>query len=251
MTPAQPTKETSVALITGAANGIGLAAVTAFAADHLVVLADLEDAAAAAQEIGSGAVAVSGDVTDPADCARWVETAESHGRLRSVVHAAGIAGTAQFIEDMRLDDWERIIRVNLTGSFLMAQAAIPALRRAGDGSMVLISSRSGRTGYTVSGAVGSIARADYATSKAGVISLTRSLSFELAHEGIRFNNIAPGPVETRLVPSDLLVEIAAHLPVGRLGRPEEIAAAAHYLCSPEAAFITGHTLDINGGSVMT
>ena len=240
----------AVALVTGAANNIGSAIAAAFAADHRVVLADLQDATVVAEEIGNDAVAVQGDVSEVADCEGWIEAAERLGPLRVVVHSAGITWPAKSIEEMPIEEWEATIRVNLNGTFLLMKAAIPALRRAGEGAAVLISSRAGKTGFAALAANPGATKAHYAASKAGVISLTKSLAMELAPDRIRVNCVAPGPIEGAMIPRHQWEEISSRVPLGRLGKPEEIAAAVRFLCSPGAAFITGHVLDVNGGTLM-
>jgi 3-oxoacyl-[acyl-carrier protein] reductase len=239
-----------VAVVTGAASNIGLATARLFGDDHAVVLADLQDAAEAARAIGAHAVAVQGDVTNPADCARWIATAERHGALQSVVHAAAITAQPRPIDEIPLDEWERIIRVNLTGSFILMQAAMPALRRTPGSAAVLIASRAGKTGYAALALNPRATKAHYAASKAGVISLVKSLAMELAPDGVRVNGIAPGPIEGTMLPREQWAELAARVPLGRMGTPDEIAAAARFLCSPAASFITGHILDVNGGVLM-
>ncbi len=245
-----PGETRPVALITGAANNIGRAIAAAFAMDHRVVLADLQDAADAAGEIGNDAVAVQGDVSEPADCATWIETAEKLGPLRVVVHSAGITWPAKPVVDMPIEEWEKTVRVNLTGTFILMRTAIPALRRAGEAVAVLISSRAGKTGFAALAANPGATKAHYAASKAGVISLTKSLALELAPDRIRVNCVAPGPIEGAMIPRHQWEEISSRVPLGRLGKPEEIAAAVRFLCSPGAAFITGHVLDVNGGTLM-
>lgn len=240
-----------VALISGAASNIGLACAQRFAREHFVVLADLGDAGPQAQAIGGNALAVQGDVTDPDDCARWVAQARERGPLKALVHSAGITKPAKSIEQTSLDEWESIIRVNLTGAFNLCRAAIPALREYGPGAaMVLVSSRASKTGFAALGANPGATKAHYCASKAGVNSLTKSLAVELSAEGIRVNSVAPGPMEGNMIPQAQWEALAAKVPLGRLGKPEEIAEAAHFLCSPQAAFITGHILDVNGGTLM-
>ncbi len=240
----------AVALVTGAANNIGRAIATAFAADHRVVLADLQDATTAAREIGNDAVAVQGDVSEAADCAGWIEAAEGLGPLRVVVHCAGITWPAKAVADMPIEEWEKTIRVNLNGTFILMRTAIPALRRAGEAAAVLISSRAGKTGFAALGANPGATKAHYAASKAGVISLTKSLALELAPDRIRVNCVAPGPIEGAMIPRRQWREVSSRVPLGRLGKPEDVAAAVRFLCSPGAAFITGHVLDVNGGTLM-
>jgi 3-oxoacyl-[acyl-carrier protein] reductase len=239
-----------VVIVTGAANNIGRQCAISFAADHTVVLADLQDTRPLAAELGACAISLQGDVADPNDCRRWVREAEAQGPLKALVHSAGITKPAVAIEQMGLSEWESVIRVNLTGSFIMAQAAIPAMRRAGGGAMVLITSRAGKTGVAALNVNANAAKAHYCASKAGVISLVKSLATELAKDGIRANGLAPGSIEGSMIPKEQWPAIAQKIPMGRLGLPAEIAAAARFLCSPAASYITGHILDVNGGTLM-
>jgi len=239
-----------VVLITGAGSNIGLACAREFARDHMVVLADLADTTDIAIEIGPDAHSIQGDVSRFDDCRRWVDTAEQLGELRAVIHSAGISGPAVPVEEMEIDVWERIIRVNLNGTFLLSKAVIPALKKNPGSAMVLVSSRAGKTGFAAMGVNAIATKAHYCASKAGVISLTKSLAMEWAGFGVRVNGIAPGPFEGTMIPKDQWPTIAQKVPIGRLGRPEEIGTAARFLCSPEAGFITGHILDVNGGTLM-
>ena len=149
------------------------------------------------------------------------------------MHSAGITRPACSILDMPVEEWENVIKVNLTGAFFLAKACIPPMLEAGQGAMVLFSSRAAKT-----------------ASKAGVISLVKSLAMELAPYGIRVNGVAPGPVQGTMIPKESWPVIAEKVPLNRLGTPEEMAEGAWFLCSPQAAFITGHILDINGGTLM-
>lgn len=239
-----------VALVTGAASNIGLACARAFAKDYTVVLADIQDTSDVAKDIGSGSVYVVGDLSKKEDCLKMVAAAEKLGPLTCLVHSAGVTGPATAIDEMALEEWERLIRINLTGSFLIAQSAIPAMRRSGQGAMVLITSRAAKTGFAALGTHTGGTKAHYCASKAGLISLTKSLAVELAGDNIRVNGIAPGPIEGTMIPREKWNEISAKVPLGRLGLPDEIAASARFLCTPDAGFITGHILDVNGGTLM-
>jgi len=239
-----------VTIVTGAASNIGLACAKTFARDHLVILADIQDTVALAQEIGSNALNTVTDISNPDDCRRLVAFAAQQGPLGCLVHSAGITRPAEKIADICLEEWEEVIRINLTGTFLIAQATIPAMIRSEGGSMVLISSRAAKTGFAAIGVNTGATKAHYCASKAGVISLTKSLATELARHNIRVNGIAPGPIEGTMIPNEKWSDIASRVPLGRLGRPEEIAETARFLCSQQAGFITGHILDVNGGTLM-
>ena len=161
---------------------------------------------------------------------------------------------------MPVEEWENVIKVNLTGAFFLAKACIPPMLEAGQGAMVLFSSRAAKTGFAALGSNGAKTKAHYCASKAGVISLVKSLAMELAPYGIRANGVAPGPVQGTMIPKESWPVIAEKVPLNRLGTPEEMAEGAWFLCSPQAAFITGHRriqsyitghiLDINGGTLM-
>ena len=151
---------------------------------------------------------------------------------------------------MPVEEWENVIKVNLTGAFFLAKACIPPMLEAGQGAMVLFSSRAAKTGFAALGSNGAKTKAHYCASKAGVISLVKSLAMELAPYGIRVNGVAPGPVQGTMIPKESWPVIAEKVPLNRLGTPEEMAEGAWFLCSPQAAFITGHILDINGGTLM-
>jgi NAD(P)-dependent dehydrogenase (short-subunit alcohol dehydrogenase family) len=239
-----------VALVSGAASNIGLAVAHLFSVSHVVVMADQKDPAAAAAAIGPQAIPVRGDVADTDDCTRWVATAQASGPLKAVIHCAGITQAGVKVADLSLADWERVLRVNLTGSFVLMKAACAALQRAAPSSAVLVSSRAGKTGFAGIGQNLAAAKAHYAASKAGVNSLIKSLALEWACHGVRVNGIAPGPIEGTMIPKERWAEVATSVPLGRLGKPDDIAAAAAFLCSDSADFITGHVLDVNGGTLM-
>jgi NAD(P)-dependent dehydrogenase (short-subunit alcohol dehydrogenase family) len=224
-----------VALVTGGARGIGLAIADAFrAAGAAVVVLDREPAD------------VVGDVTRAADVERAVATAvERHGGLDWAVNNAGITLHRKLrAHEIEADDWRRIIDVDLTGVFLSMRAEIPALLERGGGAIVNISSVAGLVGS-------SAADAAYSAAKHGIVGLTKTAALDYATSGIRVNAICPGPVATEMVAA------ATHMgdffkrasPMERIGQPDEIAAAALWLCSDAASFVTGAALPVDGGYV--
>jgi NAD(P)-dependent dehydrogenase (short-subunit alcohol dehydrogenase family) len=244
------TLDGKVALIVGAANGIGRATAQAFAsAGAAVVCADIEDAKPVAADIeatGGRAVACSLDVTSSASCRAAVSSAvERFGGLDVLLYgAADNEPTASVVE---LDEaaWDRVIRVNLTGAFLMAKAAIPPMVARGGGSVILIASQLGRVGMP--------GRPAYCATKGALIQLAKVLAADHAAQGIRANTLSPGAVETRrlLRRWKTMDEARAFMGpkhvLGRLGQPEEIAQAAVYLASDASNFMTGSDLLIDGG----
>ena len=236
-----------IALVTGGASNIGWACVQRLAATHDVVIADLQ---APAGPLPAGASYRPLDITDAPACHQVLADAAGAAGLAALVHSAAVTAPARPVEQIPVDEWRRLLEVNLTGAFLVAQAAIPHLRRA-RGAAVMISSRAGRTGYAALNASASGTKAHYAASKAALLSLVKSLAIELAPDGVRVNAVVPGSIEGRMIPRERWPELAARIPLGRLGTPEEVAAAAQWLCSDDARYVTGHALDVNGGTWMS
>jgi len=219
-----------------------------------VAVVDLDGDAAdrVAKELqadGAQAVACQTDVSDRDQVDQAMDAARSQfGPVGILVTSAGVTASQPFSE-ITLESWNRIIAVNLTGTFHCAQAALPDMMEARWGRVVLISSSSAQRGAP--------RMAHYSASKGGVIALTRTLALEYASFGITVNNIPPSMIDTPMVhkmqadgamPSS---EVMARVnPLGRLGTGEDVAAACSYLCSEEASFVTGQTLGVNGGSVM-
>jgi NAD(P)-dependent dehydrogenase (short-subunit alcohol dehydrogenase family) len=239
-----------VVLISGAARGLGEREAELFAREGArLVLGDINDEGGSAvarriQAAGGEAVYVHLEVTAESDWAAAVATAERHfGRLDVLVNNAGVAQQPGGIEDTTVDEWNRVVSINLTGTFLGSRAAVPAMRRAGGGSIVNTSS--------VAGLVASKAVA-YGASKGGVRLLTKSIAIQHAKEGIRCNSVHPGSMDTDIVRQSLptpeaLANRVKSIPLGRLARPEEVAYAVLYLASDEAAYVTGSELVIDGG----
>ena len=245
-----------VAVVTGAASGMGLAIARHFAAaGHRIGLLDFQGDAAlrAAQELrekGATAMAAEVDVTDRRAVDAGLDQVRTElGPIQIMVTSAGLDAFEGFT-DITNESWERVLAVNLTGTFHCLQAAVPDMLVARWGRMVTISSSSAQSGAP--------RMAHYVASKGGVIALTRALALELAPHGITVNNIPPGMIDTpmlRRAESDgnvaKLEKIAPRvIPVGRAGTPEEIAATCGFLCSDEAAFITGQVIGVNGGMVL-
>jgi len=241
-----------VALITGAGSGLGRAIALAFAgAGAAVAVADLnrpaaEHVAAEIEAAGGRARPLTLDVSQPESVTAAVaDTVAAWGRLEILVNNAGICPLTP-LADISLAEWNRVLAVNLTGAFLCSQAAFPHLQACGHGRIINIASLAGRTGGVTVGL-------HYSASKGGLLSMTKVLAKLLAPGGGTANCIAPGPLETPMTAEwpeanrDLL---RRQIPLGRLGQPEEVAAAALYLASDAAAFVTGATLDVNGGIAM-
>jgi cyclopentanol dehydrogenase len=240
-----------VALISGGARGMGAVEARLFAKEGArVVLGDiLETEGKAVQDeirtTGGEATFVALDVTLEADWERAVSTAERlYGRLDVLVNNAGIGGGNR-IEDTTLEQWERTMAVNATGVFLGTRAAIPALRRAGGGSIINISSQLGLVGTDNSSP-------QYQASKGAVRLLTKATAIQYAKEGIRANSVHPGPIvtamtERRRADPEQYRLMLSRIPLGRYGQPEDVALGVLYLASDESSFVTGGELVIDGG----
>lgn len=238
-----------VALITGSARGIGAATAEAFChAKAKVALLDLngeacQERATTIDPSGSNAAAYQADVTDEEQVKNAVDQILAvFGRIDILVNNAGILHHVP-IEEKTVDDFESVLKANLTGAFIMCKAIVPIMKKQGGGKIVNISTLGARTGRPG-------VAADYAGSKAGLIGITRSLAKELGPSGIYVNAIAPGPILTELT-KQVSKELFAKWNVGRVinkdGLPEDVANAVLFLSSQMSDWITGITLDVNGG----
>lgn len=246
------------AIITGAGHGIGRATALRFAQEGAAVLvADLDgpaaqDAAQAIVAAGGRASAATIDVAQPADCQRMAEQAEqAFGRIDILVNNAA-AFLYGHVETASVEDWQRVLAVNVIGPSQGVRAVLPALRRAGGGAIVNVAS--------VSAFIAQPRFVPYNSSKAALLQMTRCLAMDLAVDNVRVNTVCPGAIRTRATdnhirkmgmdPAAAYDQFAADAVLKRMGRPEEIAAAVLFLASDEASFITGTQLVVDGGATI-
>ncbi len=236
-----------VALVTGASRGIGRAIAQRLAAQGAMVLAAArgDHAQGTADEIraaGGKAEPVSLDVTDAAAVeSALASTLERHGRIDVLVNNAGITRD-QLMLRLKRDDWDAVIATNLTSAYTLTQAVLKPMIRQRRGRIICISSVVGQSGNP--------GQANYAASKAGLIGFAKAVALEVASRNITVNVVAPGMIETDMtsvLPEKTREALVEKIPLGRLGAPEDIAAAVCFLASDEAAYITGQVLAVNGG----
>ena len=239
-----------VALVTGASRGIGRAIAERLAAQGSTVVAaargdHANDCVAGLKARGAKAEALSLDVTDAAALESVpAGIIDRHGRLDIVVSNAGITRD-QLLLRMKREDWDAVMATNLTATFVLAQAAMRPMLKQRGGRIIAVSS--------VVGQMGNAGQTNYAASKAGLEGFVKALAREVASRTITVNAVAPGMIETdmtRAVAEKAQVDWASQIPLGRLGRVDEVAAAVCFLASDEAAYITGHVLAVNGGMYM-
>ena len=237
----------AVALVTGGNTGIGAAISARLAAEGAKVavgyVEDPDGAASLATAAGRSALAVACDVTDAGSVERAVAGIERElGAVTILVNNAGVLNRSAFV-DIDEERWDHVLQVSLYGSYRCAHAVVPGMLREGRGTIVNVASELVDLGATM--------HAHYIAAKSGVVGLTRALARELGPRNIRVNAVAPGPTDTRMVDGDAITPAFLEtIPLGRIGRPQDIAGAVAFLCSRDASWITGQVLRVNGGLAM-
>lgn len=242
--------EGKTAIVTGAGSGIGKGIAKRFAKEGAkVIVSDIDteggkDVVNEIEDSDGEAIFVRTDVSESEDVNELVEeTLEKYDEIDILVNNAGVY-IQKPITEMEIDEWDKVLDVNLKGDFLMIRSVAQEMIEEGEGNIINVSSIAGKVGYPNSAA--------YSASKGGIIAMTRALALELSPKGINVNAIAPGVIKTAMTEDlledeDVSEQMLANTPIGRFGKPEDIASAAVYLASEESDFVTGETMFVEGG----
>jgi NAD(P)-dependent dehydrogenase (short-subunit alcohol dehydrogenase family) len=239
-----------VALVTGGIRGIGLAICERLMNRGVTVAAGYSSNQQTAQQFCAkyaehGVTIHKGNIGSNEDCERVIaEVLDRHGQLDILVNNAGIT-LDKTVRKMTPDEWDRVIHVNLSGAFYLSRAILQHMLDRGYGRIINISS--------VVGSAGGFGQANYAAAKSGMFGLTMSLALETANKGITVNSVTPGVISTDMtavIPPTVAEKLAAQIPVGRLGEPNEVARVVEFLADPESSYITGQVYAVNGGFYM-
>ena len=245
-------KEEEVALVTGSSRGIGRAIAIELAKRGINIVInndkDPQEGIEVVNEInkiGQRAIYIQADVSDPDQVKKMIEKIiDEFGRIDILINNAGITRD-KMLENMDIDHWDRVISVNLTGTFNCTKSVIKYMKKQGSGKIINIAS--------VVGEIGNFGQANYAASKGGVIAFTKTVAKEYAKYDVLVNAIAPGFINTKMVegiPQEVIRKILEQIPLGRLGEPEEVAKLVGFLASDDANYITGQVINLNGGLYM-
>jgi len=245
-------KEGEVALVTGSSRGIGRAIAIELAKRGINIVINNDkypqeglEVLDEINKIGQRAIYIQADVSDPDQVKKMIEKIiDEFGRIDVLINNAGITRD-KMLENMDIDHWDRVISVNLTGTFNCTKSVIKYMKKQGSGKIINIAS--------VVGEIGNFGQANYAASKGGIIAFTKTVAKEYAKYGICVNAIAPGFIKTKMletIPEKAMQKILSRIPLGRLGKPEEVAKLVCFLASDDVNYITGQVININGGLYM-
>ncbi len=246
-----------VAIVTGGSKGLGKIIAKQLAQEGASVVINgrdmnaLEEAAREIRQESGQITAIQADVSKSGEVKSMIDkVVEDYGRIDILINNAAVFAESVRIMDLEEEEWDRLMTTNLKGIFLCAKAVIKQMIKQKSGKIVNMTSFTGKTGRVVYSTFGGPTKAHYCASKAGIISLTKSLAYELAPHNINVNGVAAGSVAPEGTPEEKKEMIIPLVPLGRMGTSEEVAAATLFLASDESSFITGHILDVNGGTLM-
>lgn len=246
-----------IAIVTGGSKGLGKIIAKQLAQEGASVVINgrdmnaLEEAAREIRQESGQITAIQADVSKSGEVKSMIDkVVEDYGRIDILINNAAVFAESVRIMDIEEEEWDRIMTTNLKGVFLCAKAVIKQMIKQKSGKIVNMTSYAGKTGRVVYSTFGGPTKAHYCASKAGIISLTKSLAYELAPYNINVNGVAAGSVAPEGTPEEKKEMIIPLVPLGRMGESQDVAAAVLFLASPDASFITGEIMNVNGGTLM-